>query len=171
MSAKTIPSKVLILICLMWVSATAFGQGFSSLEERMTGQEFADAGLEGLSAAELAKLNTWIRAHSLASHELTGNSEGEGGIASHDGLGSSADNANYYNKNPISSHLKGEFNGWDGAAVFELENGMIWVQDENDTFFIKSVSNPAVLIEPGMFSAWKLSVEGNNKKVRVKRIQ
>ncbi len=169
MSAKTILSKVLILACLLWISTTAYGQGFSSLEERMTGQEFAEAGLERLTDTELAKLNAWIRAHSLGQHEQTGYSQGD--FAPADGLGNSADNANYNNRNPINSRLKGEFNGWDGAAVFELENGMIWVQDENDKFFIKTMNNPAVLIEPGMFASWRLSIEGYNKKVRVKRIQ
>ena len=166
MPAKNNLSKLLILFFLIWISTAAVGQEFSSLEERMTGQEFADTGLERLTEAELVKLNAWIRDHSLAQSE-----QSHGGLATVDGLGNSSDNADYYSGNPISSRLKGEFKGWDGTTVFELENGMIWVQDEKDSFSIKAITDPLVLVEPGMFSSWKLSVEGYNKKVRVERIQ
>jgi len=55
--------------------------------------------------------------------------------------------------------------------VFRLENGMIWAQSDKDKFYIKEVENPAVLIDPGMFGTWKLSVDGHDAECRVDRIQ
>ncbi len=159
-------SVFILLTCLLWLPYATADQVFSSLEERMTGQEFADAGLERLTATELAALNTWIRDRSLAQYMQAAK-----GSENFSGQASSEDDAKHRSGEPIISRIKGSFQGWDGNTVFELENGMIWVQDDKDTFFIKAVENPEVLIKPGMFSAWKLSIEGYNSNVKVKRIQ
>ena len=58
-----------ILIVLLSLTATLSvlaAEGFSSLEEQMTGKEFTGAGLEKLSQQELDQLNEWIRKHSVA---------------------------------------------------------------------------------------------------------
>ena len=72
---------------------------------------------------------------------------------------------------PIHSRIKGNFKGWDGSAVFVLENGMIWEQADNDKFFIREVANPEITIEPGMFKSWRLSVDGYSSECRVARVQ
>ena len=74
-------------------------------------------------------------------------------------------------KTPIVSRLIGDFNGWDGDTIFTLENGMIWKQNENDHFSTGTLVKPVVTIKSGMFSSWKLTVEENNKSVKVERIQ
>ena len=52
------------------------------------------------------------------------------------------------------------------------ENGMVWKQDEKDVFRIRPpMENPPVTVKKGMFSAWYLSVEGYNSRVRVERLQ
>jgi hypothetical protein len=52
-----------------------------------------------------------------------------------------------------------------------LTNGQVWeVTDEPRTFRI-SATDPVVRIEPGLLSAWYLSVEGYNSRVKVKRIK
>ena len=66
-----------LLLALLFLSAglapvlapgPAFGadEGFSSLEEQMTGQDFKAAGLDKLTPQELEALNGWIRRRSLA---------------------------------------------------------------------------------------------------------
>ena len=74
-------------------------------------------------------------------------------------------------RTPIESRIVGKFNGWDGQTVFKLENGMIWVQADKDKFWVKETENPRVVIEPGMFGTWRLSIEGHNSECKVKRIQ
>ena len=60
-------NKFLITFLTLSISASLLAaEGFSSLEEQMTGKEFTAAGLDKLSAEELAVLNAWVRAHSLA---------------------------------------------------------------------------------------------------------
>lgn len=172
-----------LLIALLFLSAglapvlapgPAFGadEGFSSLEEQMTGQDFKAAGLDKLTPQELEALNGWIRRRSLAT--LDAPTAGAAAIAE----GSSpADTRGLKgekeeeDRTPISSRIVGRFSGWDGQTVFKLENGMIWAQADKDKFYTKEVENPSVVIEPGMFGTWRLSIEGYNSNCRVERIQ
>jgi hypothetical protein len=148
-------------------------EGFSSLEEQMTGQEFEEAGLDKLTQQELDVLNGWIRRRSLATLDApapgaaTAPATVDAPVADRRGLEGEEDE----DRTPISSRIVGKFSGWDGQTVFKLENGMIWAQSDKDKFYIKEVENPAVLIDPGMFGTWKLSVEGHDAECRVERIQ
>ena len=152
--------------------ALAADEGFSSLEEQMTGQEFQAAGLDKLSPQELESLNGWIRRHSLATLDAPAAGVAAVGaetqVQDRRGLKGEKEKED---RTPISSRIVGRFSGWDGQTVFKLENGMIWAQADKDKFFTKEVEDPVVLIEPGMFGTWRLSVEGYNSNCRVERIQ
>lgn len=140
-------------------------EAFSSLEERMTGREFNDAGLNKLTPEELAALNRWIRERSVAEYE--GPPEGSalpdrpGEVPAKDRMA----------REQFQSRVVGEFIGWTGDTEFELENGMVWRQVGDDTFFIPPVENPVVTIRPGVMSSWVISVEGYNSSTRVERIK
>mgnify|MGYP001826685734 CR=1 FL=1 len=163
--------KTLVFLFAFTVSLSLLAaNGFSSLQEQMTGKEFDAAGLDKLSPQELTALNEWIRSHSLGSLAVAKTTSpvvtasediDRRGLPSDDGE----------NEAPIESRLTGSFSGWDGQTVFKLENGMIWVQDNKDKFHIKEVQNPAVTIEKGMFNSWKLSIEGHKDDCKVRRIQ
>ncbi len=154
-------------IALLLSMSLGAGQGFSSLEERMTGREFRDAGLHKLSDEELATLNRWILQRSLA--------EGEAGISQADAepvrdrRGLRGERSS--NDGPITSNIVGSFTGWSGNDVFVLENGMVWRQAENRVFTSRPMENPAVEIRPGLLGAWYLSVEGYNSRVKVDRVK
>jgi hypothetical protein len=139
-------------------------QPFSSLEERMTGEEFERAGLDKLSASELAALNEWIRQRSVADYEP---SERSGPIAS----GAAPAAVGDMPREPIESRLAGAFEGWTGDTVFELENGMVWRQDERDRYRVRPEQQPRVTVRPGFGGSWRLTVEGHNRGVRVERIE
>lgn len=141
-------------------------QGFATLEEQMTGEEFRATGLDKLSPEELATLNEWIRARSLAtldaprsatSPSLTGNSN--------------RSEIEEMPRETIVSRINGTFSGWDGQTVFKLENGMIWAQADKDKFYTQEMQSPTVTIKPGLFGAWNLTVEGHDDECRVQRIQ
>lgn len=139
-------------------------QGFSTIEERMTGKEFTEAGLDKLSNEELVALNEWLRAHSVAtldnaSQEYT------------DARGFETQAMAALDDGDIMSPIKGEFSGWTGDTVFELENGMIWQQAEGGTFYISPTTDAVAVIDKGVFNAWRLKVDGYSKTVRVKRLQ
>lgn len=138
-------------------------EDFSSLEERMTGREFNEAGLHKLSPAELAALNQWIRERSLATREAPAQ-----GLPTRPGTTPSIDRMA---REPFRSRIVGTFSGWTGDTEFELENGMVWRQDESDRYRVQPEDNPIVVIRPGFGGSWRLSVEGHNRAVRVERVK
>ena len=165
-------NKILIVVLSLSVTLSAFAaEGFSSLEEQMTGKEFSGAGLDKLSQQELDVLNDWLRRHSVAtlatrtsSVQATNSGEDQSEVKSED-------KDKEEDRTTITSKLVGTFDGWDGQSVFELENGQIWAQVSKAKWNIKEVENPVAIIEPGMFGTWRLHIEGFDKDCRVKRIQ
>lgn len=153
------------------------GQSFSTLEERMTGQEFRESGLHKLSDEELAALNRWIRLRSLAEGEVPEGLESAARRSRADtDTGASGDRRGFRerdrsDRSPIRSRIDGSFSGWSGNTQFVLENGMVWRQAEGGNFHISEVENPEVEISPGMFGTWRLSVEGYGSSVRVERVR
>ena len=163
-------NKILIaLLSLTTTFSVLAAEGFSSLEEQMTGKEFAAAGLDRLSQQELDQLNDWIRRHSVATLASTnsGTKAAETGEANR-GLKTKDDDVE---RSTINATLVGKFTGWDGQTTFKLDNGMIWVQADKDKFHTKEVKNPTVTIEPAMFGSWRLSVADIDEDCKVKRIQ
>jgi hypothetical protein len=152
---------------LLSMGLSAANPGFSSLEERMTGQEFRESGLYKLSDEELAALNRWIRQRSLAEGEAATSQAGSEPAGDRRGFSSSRRSAD----GPIRSHIVGSFDGWSGEDIFTLENGMVWQQAERRSFTSRPMENPAVEITQGILGNWYLSVEGYNTRVKVNRIK
>lgn len=165
-------ARLTLLLTALWMPAAVTAQqGFASLEEQMTGEEFRAAGLEKLTPEELAALNEWIRAHSLATLDSP-KYAASGSVANTGGSEDSAPPAiEEMERKPIVTRINGSFSGWDGQTVFRLENGMIWAQADKDKFYTQEIRNPTVTIKPALFGAWKLSVEGYDEECRVERIQ
>lgn len=137
---------------------------FSSLEERMSGDEFTAAGLDRLTPEELARLNNWLRANWPAAPTTSTPYP-----ATADTRGFPEQTAS---REAIVSQIKGEFSGWQTGTVFRLANGMVWeVSGPTNTFAIQPVTNPTVIIEPAFMGSWLLRIEGYNSTVRVKRKQ
>ena len=162
-------NKFYIAILSLLVSFSIHAaEGFSSLEEQMSGKEFSAAGLDKLSQSELDTLNAWIRSRSLAT--LAAADSSNGGTDRTDEA-EDEDEAEDGERATITGNLAGKFSGWDGQTTFKLTNGMVWVQADKDKFYTKQINNPVVIIEPGMFGSWRLSVEGFDEDCKVKRIQ
>ena len=162
-----------LLLAFFLLIPSLSADGFSSLEEQMTGKEFMATGLDKLSAEELEALNEWIRKRSLGTLDAP-RSAGTAKITAQDVPGGDLRGLTgdeYEDNSPIISQIVGEFDGWDGQTVFRLENGMIWVQDDRDKFYVRDIENPVAVIEPGMFDSWHLHIEGYNAQCKVKRIQ
>lgn len=166
--------QILFLCITVGIAAGASlhaDEGFSSLEEQMTGKEFTAAGLDKLSRAELEALNGWIRQRSLATLDAPASAPAataNAAVGDQRGLDSKKGKED---RSPITSRIVGNFSGWDGQTVFRLENGMIWAQADKDKFYIREVENPVAVIEPGFFGTWRLHIEGYNSECRVERIQ
>ena len=169
--------KKLLFFILVWsMHLPAFAaDGFSTLEERMSGQEFRATGLGKLTSQELAALNDWLRSHSVATLENA--TAGPSGRATYDiAAGDMRGFANQPKDDSrgkvISGNIAGTFNGWEGkGTLFTLTNGMIWQQDEKDSFYVEAVEDPAITIEKSFMGKWHLSMVGQKAKVKVVRIQ
>lgn len=135
----------------------------------MTGKEFSSAGLDKLTPAELTTLNQWIHAHSLGTLSTPAPKATGAAPQVTDRRGLKSEEKE--DRTPITSRLVGKFAGWDGQTIFKLENGMIWAQADKDKFYLKEMTNPTVIIEPGMFGKWRLHIEGFDEDCKVKRIQ
>jgi hypothetical protein len=165
-------NKILIaLLSLATALSVLAAEGFSSVEEQMTGKEFTATGLNKLSQQELDALNDWLRRHSVATLAAQSTSAGAAPSDEDQPSSKSENNEKDEGRATITSNLVGSFSGWDGQTTFKLENGMIWTQADKDKFYIKEVVNPVVIIEPGMFGSWHLHIEGHDSECRVKRIQ
>jgi biotin carboxyl carrier protein len=164
-------NKFLVAFISLLVSISIFAaEGFSSLEEQMTGKEFSAAGLDKLSQSELDSLNAWIRARSLATLATRKSTAADSDNSGDDDQEEESEEEEQ-ERTTITSNLVGKFSGWDGQTTFKLKNGQVWVQSDKDKFYTKEIRNPAVVIEPGMFGTWRLSIEGFDENCRVKRIQ
>lgn len=163
-------NKFPIAILSLFLShALLAAEGFSTLEEQMSGKEFSAAGLDKLTEQELSALNAWIRARSLATLDAAPAAAASAAVAAEDRRGFKDEDDD--ERTTISSRIVGRFGGWDGQTVFKLENGMIWAQADKDKFYVKEMESPLAIIEPGMFGRWHLSVEGIDSECRVERIQ
>jgi len=169
------------VLALSMHNLTLAAEGFSTLEERMTGKEFNEAGLGKLTDAELHALNDWLRRHSVATLDNVAVPASGGGAAAvsfasstntKDLRGFPDEPKSSKGDDVINSSIVGTFDGWSAkGTLFKLANGMIWQQVENDSFSMPAVSDPAVVVERGFMNRWHLSVLGHKDKVRVKRIQ
>ena len=155
---------LLMALCLWGVAGAAAAAEFSSLEEKMSAQEFQAAGLDKLSPEELAALNAWLQQR-LAAGLSGGARPADEGFRAYGFGGDSPDRTEF------SSRISGEFSGWGPNSVFTLDNGQQWQVTDGSEFSIPPRSNPQVTIEPMMMGSWMLKVEGYNRGARVTRIR
>ena len=146
------------------LAGAASAQQFSSLEERMTEDEFKAAGLDKLSPEELARLNAFIAGETA---EVA---------ATLPAATPMADNRGFYQRTgpqgEIITSITGEFRGWSGAGTrFVLDNGQVWETTDSSTRLSVKLTNPEVTIEPGILDSWYLRVAGYNTRAKVKRIK
>ncbi len=164
---KTFLISSLIVAGLLFASPVS-ADDFTSLEERMTGQEFEAAGLDKLSAEELAALNEWIRSRSLAEGE-SAPQVAHGTPA--DPRGTSEDRRGFFDRSEtIRTRIDGTFNGWEGETEFRMENGMVWKTTGSSRFSARTMENPQVTISQTISGGWQMQVEGYNRRVLVRRV-
>ena len=159
--------KLLFLALAFFLYTAAYAiENFSTVEERMTGAEFSKTGLVKLSEKELAELNDWLRAHSVATLE---NARPTASDTVSDTTGEATDVAE---DKIIRSTIVGTFEGWSSKeSTFTLANGQVWKQDEKDVYHAEPAEDVQVEIRKPMVGKWRLEVVGHDEHVRVVRIQ
>ena len=146
-------------------AAQAQSSGFSTLEERMSAADFRRAGLEKLSAEELAALNAWLQ-------KDAGQRPVAAATAGGDRLGFEDAERASNGDGPITSRLVGESTGFSYGTTFKLENGQVWRStDRNSRLTGVRLSNPGVEIRKGIMGNWRLKLDGYNTTVNVERVE
>ncbi len=162
-------TRLLIVLLLLAASTVAFAQSRDGapIEQQMSAEEFKAAGLDKLSAAELARLNAWL-ARSVPSQAAIDKAREEGRqevVKKHRGFFDFGDGE------PIQSRIVGEFNGFEGKRKYTLENGEVWQQTDATTLHGVRGTNLPVTIRPGVLGAWWMRVQGSSVQAKVKRIK
>jgi hypothetical protein len=70
----------------------------------------------------------------------------------------------------IESSISGRFEGWQPNTRIRLANGQVW-QVTDGSSRIYDVNDPKVEIRRGMLGAFYLNLAGDNRTVRVRRLQ
>lgn len=168
------PLTYLLVLGLVTVPGLSSATPFSSLEERMTHQEFSEAGLSKLSDDELARLNAWIRARSLAAGDDDGAvtaAAAECDCVAEVAAATAAAPAARPD-GPIETYIAGTFSGWNGPVELTMGDGSVWEVVEPRTFYASTVENPSVVIRSRFLgSGWRMQIEGYNTGVTVRRVR
>lgn len=70
----------------------------------------------------------------------------------------------------ISSVAKGSFRNWQQGMLIELENNQSWkIIQTRDVYHV--VKSPTITIEKGSLGTYFMSVEGLNRRFKVKRVK
>src|SRR5215471_9839843 len=142
----TMPRLTATALALLLTGAAAAAE-FSSLEERMSQEQFHAAGLNKLTPQELKALNDWLRGHETVIQQVV----------------TSTGQPLFYPKESereaVESRIDGKFSGWLGHTVFHLENGQEWTQAESGTFSNGTYDHPKVRVKPMLLGSWLLSVD------------
>jgi hypothetical protein len=136
------------------------------IEREMTPEEFKAAGLDKLSAEELAKLNAWLgrKIDTVASEAAAGAKDKV-----------EQENRGFFHfgsNDPIVARMTGEFRGFGKGREFTLDNGQVWRQIDTATLVGAKLDSPDVRITPSIAgNAWYLAVKGYNTRAKVERVK
>jgi hypothetical protein len=163
MHAIKIPLRFLLALLLL-APAVALAQ--DTLQDKMTPAEFKAAGLDKLSAQELAALNAWLQGKVVEETRRVATETRKEVEQEHRGF------FDFGSSEPVVSRLKGEFSGFGNGRRYVLENGQEWRQVDNAKLHGVRRSNPEMTIRPSLLgNTWYLTVEGYNTRARVQRIK
>lgn len=134
------------------------------IEQQMTPDQFKAAGLDKLSPAELANLNTWL--NRTISTETAKAAEKAAKKVKDDNRGFFS----FGSTEPVKSKMTGEFRGFGKGRTYTLENGQVWRQIDEASLAGVRMTDPEVVIKPSMIgNAWYMTVKGYNTNAKVMR--
>ena len=163
-----------LLVLLLALPALASAQDAPPIEQAMSAEEFKAAGLDKLSAGELARLNAWLNRRvaeqtsvAVAAATEKAREEGKNEVI--------AENRGFFHfgkSEPIESTIPGEFRGFARNRVYVLESGQEWKQVDDASLAGARRTNPKVRIKPSvMGNVWYMQIEGYNTSAKVERIK
>ncbi|WP_313207717.1 hypothetical protein [Stenotrophomonas sp.] len=165
------PLCVALVLCTVALPALAQRVVDGDLQQQMSPQEFKAAGLDKLSATELATLNRWLQGkveaattEAVAAVREEAREEGRQEVI--------VKNRGFFDfgsKEPITGVLEGEFRGFGKGRIYTLDNGQTWEQTDTTTLAGVRKTSPKVSMNPGLLGVWYMKVEGVNTQAKVRR--
>jgi hypothetical protein len=169
MKSLRIPFALILLALTTAVWGQQTPPQTANVERQMSADEFKAAGLDKLSAQELAALNAWLQRKVLqetAKVAETAKEEGRKEVVEK--------NRGFFDfgsAEAIESSIVGEFSGFANGRKYTLENGQVWEQIEPASLAGVRKTNPKVRIKPGILNSWFMKIDGYNTTTKVRRIK
>ncbi|MCL7713374.1 hypothetical protein [Stenotrophomonas mori] len=171
MSPSRLSSLALLFVLVLAPAFAAQAQRTveGGLRQQMSADEFRAAGLDKLSADELAALDAWLQGtvHH-ATRDALDQAREEGRqevIVKNRGF------FDFGSKEPIEARLEGEFRGFGKGRHYTLDNGQVWEQTDDASIAGVRRQAPTVRVAPGLLNVWYLQVDGLNTRAKVRRIR
>lgn len=169
MTSLRIPFAALLLAFAPMAWAQQSAPMTTNVEQQMSADQFKAAGLDKLSAKELAALNAWLQQKVTTETAVAVEKAREEGrkevVEKNRGF------FDFGSKEPIKSTIVGEFKGFTSGRQYTLENGQVWMQTDAATLPGVRMTNPSVEIKPGILGVWFMQVKGYGTAAKVQRIK
>ena len=168
MTSLRIPFAILMLAFapLAWAQQPALT---ADVEQQMTAEQFKAAGLDKLSAKELAALNAWLQQKVTTETAVAVEKAKEEGrkevVEKNRGF------FDFGSAEPIESVIVGEFTGFGKGKKYTLQNGQVWEQIEPASLSGVRKTDASVKIKPGVLGNWFMKIDGYNTQAKVRRIK
>ena len=168
MTSLRIPFAILLLAFapLAWAQQPALT---ADVEQQMTAEQFKAAGLDKLSAKELAALNAWLQQKVTTETAVAVEKAKEEGrkevVEKNRGF------FDFGSAEPIESVIVGEFTGFGTGKKYTLQNGQVWEQIEPASLSGVRKTDVSVKIKPGVLGNWFMKIDGYNTQAKVRRIK
>lgn len=165
----SLPRTLALSLALCCLCGTAFAQaagGQRPLQQEMTPEEFKAAGLDKLSAEELARLNAWLdRKIDIETDKAAAQAKQK----------VEDDNRGFFNfgsTEPVVAHIVGEFRGFARGREYTLDNGHVWKQIDEASLVGVRKTNAGVKVTPSLIgNAWYMAIDGYNTRAKVQRVK
>lgn len=151
-----------LALCALTLSlglAPVVAQQTGNLQQRMGAEQFRAAGLQKLSAQELASLEHWMATQKPPKARLAGPDNG------------ATFSAHEREREPIYTYIVGPFDGWSRGREFTMTNGQSWRVVDADSRACRPTIKAQVQIKPSVLGSWLMYVPGCYANVHVKRLR
>ncbi len=135
-----------------------------TIEDVMTSQELKDTGVSGLTTPQRTELNVWLNRYTETVIKVAAGTRAEGPKPPQARTSGSSDCAP-----AVESTIRGDFKGWEGETIFQLDNGQIWQQAEYDYMYSYQYRPDVTIYQTS--GGCRMKVEDENDTIIVKRIR
>lgn len=156
--------QVLVGVGMIGLAATAAAQApYVAIEQRVDPQALAEVGLSPIQLQTLNRLLSEAEQRAPVASVATEPASAPAPAAAPMFAG--------LDEGSIEAHATGTIEGWQPGTVFSLDNGQQWQVLKGEMKLRKPVSNPAIVVVPGIAGRWFLQMDEDLPKARVHRIR